>query len=64
MNTGIVKFFNETKGFGFIIDDETKNEIFVHATGLQDLIKQNDRVSFNTQDSKKGKIANNVKILK
>lgn len=62
MNNGIVKFFNVTKGFGFIKDEETQNEYFVHATGLIDKIKENDRVSFDLQEGKKGPMAVNVKI--
>ena len=54
MNTGTVKFFNEDKGFGFIIEDETQNEIFVHVSGLEDDIEKNDKVSFETTEGKKG----------
>lgn len=61
MSKGIVKFFNVTKGFGFIKDDESQNEYFVHVTGLVDQIKENDHVSFELQDGRKGLIAVNVK---
>ena len=44
MKTGTVKFYNETKGFGFIIDDKSKTDLFVHATGLIDSIREDDRV--------------------
>lgn len=54
MSTGTVKFFNEDKGFGFIIEDETENEIFVHVSGLEDDIEKNDKVTFETTDGKKG----------
>ena len=54
MNTGTVKFFNEDKGFGFIIEDETQNEIFVHVSGLEDDIEKNDKVTFETTEGKKG----------
>lgn len=54
MNTGTVKFFNEDKGFGFIVEDETQNEIFVHVSGLEDDIEKNDKVSFETTEGKKG----------
>jgi CspA family cold shock protein len=54
MNTGIVKFFNQTKGFGFIKDDETQNEIFVHVTGVLTPVQDNDRVSFNIVADKRG----------
>ena len=61
MSKGIVKFFNVTKGFGFIKDDESQNEYFVHVTGLIDQIKENDHVTFELQDGRKGLIAVNVK---
>ncbi|MCK4638815.1 MAG: cold shock domain-containing protein, partial [Bacteroidales bacterium] len=45
MSTGVVKFYNEKKGFGFIIDDETQQDIFVHSSGLIDKITEDDKVS-------------------
>ena len=62
MKKGTVKFFNETKGFGFIIDEETKTEYFVHVSGLIDEIKENDTVEFELQEGKKGLNAANVKV--
>jgi CspA family cold shock protein len=62
MNTGTVKFFNNAKGFGFIKDSQTGNEIFVHVTGLVDEIKENDQVNFDVQDGRKGLNAVNVKL--
>ncbi len=59
---GTVKFFNETKGFGFIKDSETDDEIFVHATGLITKIRQNDKVTFEVQEGKKGLNAVNVNL--
>lgn len=61
MKTGKVKFFNETKGFGFIKMDEGQEEIFVHASGLVDKIREDDTVQFDLQDGKKGLNAVNVK---
>ncbi len=61
MSTGTVKFYNETKGFGFIVDDETGKEIFVHKTGLSETIRDNDRVSFETEEGRKGVNAVNVR---
>ena len=62
MYTGTVKFFNETKGFGFIVDNSSKEEIFVHVTGLIDNIREGDVVTFNTARGKKGMNAVDVKI--
>ncbi|MCB9224040.1 MAG: cold shock domain-containing protein [Crocinitomicaceae bacterium] len=63
MNTGKVKFFNESKGFGFIIDNETKKEHFVHISGLVDQIQENDEVTYELQEGKKGLNAVNVKVV-
>ncbi|MBK7029301.1 MAG: cold shock domain-containing protein [Bacteroidales bacterium] len=63
MKQGKVKFFNESKGFGFIKDDESGTEYFVHVTGLVDQIKENDEVSFDLKEGKKGLNAVNVKQL-
>ena len=61
MTTGTVKFFNERKGFGFIIDEENHQDIFVHASGLIDKIGENDKVSFDITEDNRGKKAINVK---
>jgi cold shock protein len=63
MNKGTVKFFNETKGFGFIKEDENNNEHFVHVSGLIDEIKENDQVEFELKEGKKGLNAVNVKVI-
>ena len=63
MNKGTVKFFNQSKGFGFIIDDESKTEYFVHVTGLIDEINEGDTVEFELQEGRKGLNAVNVKTL-
>ncbi|MBN2743882.1 MAG: cold shock domain-containing protein [Marinilabiliaceae bacterium] len=63
MNTGTVKFFNTTKGFGFIKDESSDKEYFVHVTGLKDTIKENDQVSFELQEGRKGLNAVNVKLV-
>ncbi len=62
MNKGTVKFFNDSKGFGFIKDGESGNEYFVHASGLNDVIAENDEVTFDLQEGKKGLNAVNVKL--
>ena len=61
MNKGIVKFFNETKGFGFIKEEESNKEYFVHVSGLVDQVKENDEVSFEIEEGRKGLMAINVK---
>ena len=62
MKNGIVKFFNSSKGFGFIKDTDTNQEIFVHSSGLQDNIEENDRVVYDVAQGKKGLNAVNVKL--
>ncbi len=62
MNKGKVKFFNNSKGFGFIKEDGTDKEYFVHATGLIDEIRENDDVTFDLTEGRKGLNAVNVKL--
>ena len=62
MNKGTVKFFNNAKGFGFIKDEESDNEYFVHVTGLIDEVKENDEVTFELTEGRKGLNAVNVKL--
>jgi cold shock protein len=61
MNNGTVKFFNNEKGFGFIKDENSEKEYFVHVTGLIDEVRENDRVTFELQEGRKGLNAINVK---
>ncbi|MFO7829906.1 MAG: cold shock domain-containing protein, partial [Bacteroidales bacterium] len=63
MNTGTVKFFNESKGYGFIKEDDSNKEHFVHVSGLIDEINEEDRVEFELQEGKKGLNAVNVRVL-
>jgi CspA family cold shock protein len=63
MASGTVKFFNETKGFGFIVPSNGDAEIFVHTTGLIDKIRENDSVEYEVEKGKKGLNAVNVKIV-
>jgi cold shock protein len=62
MSKGTVKFFNRSKGYGFIKDSESGNEYFVHVSGLIDKINENDEVTFDLQEGKKGLNAINVKL--
>ena len=63
MSNGTVKFFNEQKGFGFIIEEGNNNEHFVHYTGLVDEIREGDNVEFDLTEGKKGMNAVNVKVV-
>ena len=63
MNTGIVKFYDATKRFGFIKEDGTDDEHFVHSTGLIDEIQENDKVEFELKEGNKGLNAVNVKVI-
>jgi CspA family cold shock protein len=60
---GTVKFFNETKGFGFIKPDNSSEDIFVHTSGLIDEIRQNDVVEYEVERGKKGLNAVRVKLV-
>lgn len=60
--SGIVTFFNDQKGFGFITDLQSRERIFVHASNLSVQIKENDKVSFEVESSHKGPVALNVTL--
>ena len=60
---GTVKFFNETKGFGFIVPSDGSQEVFVHSSGLIDEIRENDQVEFEVENGRKGVNAVNVKVI-
>ncbi len=62
MKNGKVKFFNGSKGFGFIIDDETGTDYFVHVSGLIDEIREEDAVTYDLKEGKKGLNAVDVKL--
>ncbi len=62
MQKGIVKFFNQTKGFGFIKEESRGMAIFVHISGLKDKIREDDAVVFDLIEGKKGLSAVNVKL--
>tara|TARA_B100001287_G_C22681470_1_gene530661 strand:- start:3285 stop:3476 length:192 start_codon:yes stop_codon:yes gene_type:complete len=60
MQKGVVKFFNNEKGFGFIVDEESKEDVFVHKSGLVDNIQEDDTVEFEVQQGNRGLNAVNV----
>jgi CspA family cold shock protein len=62
MSKGTVKFFNESKGFGFIKEENTQKDYFVHSSGLIDIIRENDQVTFDLEMGKKGLNAVHVKL--
>ena len=62
MKNGVVKFFNPNKGFGFIKDESSGQDIFVHSSGLKDDIREADKVTFDVQNGKKGLNAVNVRL--
>jgi CspA family cold shock protein len=61
--TGTVKFFDETKGFGFIKSNDSNEEFFVHVSGTNEVIEKDDTVSFEVQNGKKGLNAVNVSLV-
>ena len=63
MPTGVIKFFNRKKGFGFIKHDDSDKETFVHVSGLISEIKEGDKVEFELQNGKKGMNAVNVTVV-
>ena len=63
MSKGTVKFFNDTKGFGFITEEGSEKEHFVHISGLIDEIREGDEVEFDLTEGKKGLNAVNVKLI-
>ena len=63
MSNGTVKFFNESKGFGFITPDDGGKDVFVHQSALTDTIAENDKVSYDVEEGEKGLNAVNVKVV-
>lgn len=63
MQEGKVKFFNESKGFGFITPNNGTGDIFVHVSGLNSEIRENDNVTYDVQQGKKGLNAVNVRLV-
>jgi len=63
MDNGTVKFFNEAKGFGFITPDDGGKDVFVHVNGLNDDIREGDKVSYDVEEGRKGPNAVNVNVV-
>lgn len=63
MKEGIIKFFDESKGYGFIKDSNSEKEYFMHVSGLVDEVQKDDSVTFELQEGKKGLNATNVKLI-
>ncbi len=62
--TGTVKFFNDSKGFGFITNEETGKDIFVHVSNLNGVeLREGDNVEYNEEEGRKGMVAANVQVL-
>ncbi len=64
MQEGTVKFFNNEKGFGFITETQSGEDVFVHSTGLIDEIREDDKVQYNTEQGRKGINAVNVEVIR
>lgn len=63
MSNGTVKFFNESKGYGFITPDDGSKDVFVHVNGLRDSINEGDKVSYDVEEGRKGPNAVNVTVV-
>lgn len=63
MNEGTIKFFNEAKGFGFITPADGSSDVFVHATSLNGQVRENDKVTYDLEEGRKGIVAVNVSVV-
>ena len=63
MKKGTIKFFNESKGFGFVTEEGSNTDYFVHISGLIDEVREGDTVEFELKEGKKGMNAVNVKVI-
>lgn len=63
MSNGTVKFFNDTKGFGFITPEDGGKDVFVHVSGLVDEVRDGDKVTYDVEETPKGLSASNVKVV-
>lgn len=63
MSNGTVKFFNDSRGYGFITPDDNSKDVFVHQNELTETIAEGDKVSYDVEEGEKGLNAVNVKVL-
>jgi len=63
MKTGVIKFFNEEKGYGFITQDGSGSDLFVHVSGLESDVQKDDKVEYEIQDGRKGPTAVSVRVI-
>ena len=63
MSNGTIKFFNETKGFGFITPENGGKDVFIHVSGLVDEVRDGDKVTYDVEETSKGLSASNVKVV-
>jgi CspA family cold shock protein len=63
MSNGTIKFFNDTKGFGFITPEDGGKDVFVHVSGLVDEVRDGDKVTYDVEETPKGLSASNVKVV-
>ncbi|HBI01292.1 MAG TPA: cold-shock protein [Flavobacterium sp.] len=63
MNEGTIKFYNEAKGFGFITPKGGGADVFVHATGLNGVVRENDQVTYSVENGQKGPTAVDVNVI-
>jgi CspA family cold shock protein len=63
LKTGVVKFFNDSKGFGFVTEDESKTEYFLHVSGCIDQVREGDSIEFDLKEGRKGLNAVDVRVV-
>jgi CspA family cold shock protein len=63
LKTGVIKFFNDSKGFGFVIEDESNTEYFLHVSGCIDEVREGDRIEFDLKEGRKGLEAADVRVF-